>query len=181
MQFAYMGGFIITPLLLLRAFGYTATAVSFLTMLRPLAFSLSSPVGGAIATRVGERTMVIVGSGLLVLAMASFAMGAVTDSILGIAGGLVIAGVGFGVCQPSLSAIVGNSVDEHSFGIASSAVQMAASIGAVSGISVLTALSSGTTRDVYFDGYALGAGIAFLGFVACLFTQGRRAGIVRSS
>ncbi len=181
MQFAYMGGFIITPLLLLQVFGYTATAVSFLTMLRPLAFSLSSPVGGAIATRVGERTMVIVGSGALVLAMASFAVGAVTESILGIAGGLVIAGMGFGACQPSLSAIVGNSVDERSFGIASSAVQMTASIGAVSGISVLTAISAGHTHDVYFDGYALGAGIALLGFVACLFTQGRRAGIVRSS
>lgn len=181
MQFAYMGGFIITPLLLLQVFGYSATAVSFLTMLRPVAFSLSSPIGGAIATRVGERPMMILGSGALVIAMASFAAGAISGSMAGIAGGLVIAGMGFGVCQPSLSAIVGNSVDEHSFGIASSAVQMASSIGAVSGISVLTALSAGNTREVYFEGYLLGAGIAALGFVACLFTQRRGAGIVRSS
>jgi EmrB/QacA subfamily drug resistance transporter len=175
-QFAYMGGFIISPLLLLRVFGYSATATAFLTLLRPLAFSVASPIGGVIATRLGERTMVIIGLGGVVLAMASFALGARMESIPLIGAGLLVAGLAFGVCQPSISAIVGNSVDDHSFGIASSAVQMASSIGAVAGISVLTALTAGSdTPDVFFDGYALGGGIALLGFVAGLFTQGRKA------
>ena len=175
-QFAYMGGFIITPMLLLQVFGYSATATSFLTMLRPVTFSLSSPVGGSIATRIGERTMVVVGSGTIVVAMASFAFGASQGSIVLIGGGLVIAGLGLGIGQPSIAAIVGNSVDDRSFGVASSAVQMASSIGAVSGISVLTALVAGATQtDVFVSGYGVGAGMATLGFAASFFTQGRRA------
>lgn len=175
-QFAYMGGFIISPLLLLQVFGYSATATSFLTMLRPISFSIVSPISGAVASRIGERTMVVVGTGGVVLAMGSFALGAALESIPFIAGGLVVAGLAFGICQPSISAIVGNSVDEHSFGIASSAVQMASSIGAVSGISVLTALAAdSTTSGAFFEGYALGGVFALLGFGASFFTQGRRA------
>jgi MFS family permease len=175
-QFAYMGGFIISPLLLLRVFGYSATATAFLTLLRPLAFSVASPIGGIIATRIGERSMVVIGLAGVVLAMASFALGARSESIVLIGGGLLVAGLAFGLSQPSISAIVGNSVDEHSFGIASSAAQMAASIGAVSGISVLTALTADSaTPEVFFDGYLLGGAVALLGFVASLFMQGRRA------
>ncbi len=174
MQFAYMGGFIITPLLLFQVFFYSATATSFLTMLRPLTFSLTSPIGGAIATRVGERRMAVVGTGMIPVAMLSFAAGAAAESIAFIAGGLTIAGMGLGVCQPSLAALVGNAVDEHNFGIASSAIQMTSSIGAVAGISVLTAITAGSSSpEVFFTGYLLGAGIAGLGFVATLFIQQR--------
>ncbi len=175
-EFAYMGGFIITPLLLLQVFGYSATATSFLTMLRPISFSLSSPIGGSIATRIGERTMVVVGMAGLVVAMASFALGAWLESIVLIAGGLVGAGLAFGVFQPSVAAIVGNSVDERNFGIASSATSMTSSIGAVSGISVLTAFTAdSSSADVFVDGYVLGGAAAVIGFAVSFFTQGRRA------
>ena len=177
-QFAYMGGFIISPLLLLQVFGYTATATSFLTMLRPVSFSLASPIGGAVATRVGERSMVIAGMVGLSASMASFAVGAALESIVLIGAGLVVAGLAFGIFQPSISAIVGNSVDERSFGIASSATSMTSSIGAVAGVSVLTALTAdSTTPDVFVDGYVLGAAAAVLALVATLFTQGRRAAL----
>lgn len=175
-QFAYMGGFIISPLLLMQVFGYSATATSFLTMLRPVSFSLASPVGGAVATRIGERTMVVVGMAGLVVAMLSFALGAHFLSIPLIGGGLVIAGLAFGVFQPSIAAIVGNSVDDRSFGIASSATQMTSSIGAVAGVSVLTAFTADSSSpEVFFEGYALGGAAALLAFVATFFTQGRRA------
>ncbi len=175
-QFAYMGGFIISPLLLLQVFGYSATATSFLTMLRPISFSMASPVGGAIATRIGERTMVIVGMAGLVVSMASFSVGAAYESIPFIGGGLVIAGLAFGIFQPSISAIVGNSVDEHSFGIASSATSMTSSIGAVAGVSVLTAFTADSnSAEVFYDGYALGGVAAAIAFVATFFVQGRRA------
>ena len=174
---AFVGvpGFIITPLLLLQVFLYSATATSFLTMLRPLAFSLSAPIGGNLGSRLGERAMVIFGSGAVVIAMVSFAIGAAQESIVLIAGGLAIAGMGLGVCQPSISAIVGNSVDEHSFGIASSAVQMASSVGAVAGISVLTAVTAGaTSTEMFYQGYVYGAAIAAVGFAASFFIERRR-------
>jgi MFS family permease len=177
MNFAYMGGFIISPLLLLKVFLYSATATSFLTMMRPLALSLSSPISGAIATRVGERTMAVTGTALVVVAMLSFAAGAHTGSIVLIGGGLIVAGLGLGVSQPSLAALVGNSVDEHSFGIASSAISMTSSIGAVAGISVLTAWTAGAgTQGVFVEGYLLGAFIALLGCAASFFLQKRAPG-----
>jgi MFS family permease len=175
-QFAYMGGFIISPLMLMQVFGYSVTATSFLTMLRPISFSLASPVGGAIAARIGERTMVILGMAGLVISMASFALGASLVSIPFIAGGLVIAGLAFGIFQPSASAIVGNSVDDQNFGIASSATSMTSSIGAVTGISVLTAFTADSSSPaVFFDGYAMGAAAAVVAFGAIWFTQGRGA------
>jgi MFS family permease len=169
-----MGGFIISPLLLFQVFLYSATATSFLTMLRPLTFSLTSPIGGAIATRVGEHRMAVVGTGMIAVAMLSFAAGAASESIAFIAGGLTIAGMGLGVCQPSLAALVGNAVDEHNFGIASSAIQMTSSVGAVAGISVLTALTAGSSSsEAFYYGYLLGAAVAGIGFLATLFTQQR--------
>jgi MFS family permease len=120
--------------------------------------------------------MVIIGNGGVVLAMVSFASGAALESIPLIAGGLVIAGLGFGICQPSISALVGNSVGERHFGIASSAVGMASSIGAVSGISVLTAITADSkSPEIFFRGYALGAAFALVAFGASFFTLGRRA------
>ncbi len=122
--------------------------------------------------------MAIVGTGMIVVAMLSFAVGAAAEAIAFIAGGLMIAGMGLGVCQPSLAAIVGNAVDEHSFGIASSAIQMTSSIGAVAGISVLTALTAGSdSAEVFYYGYLLGAGVAAMGFVATLFLQQRSYGL----
>ncbi len=118
--------------------------------------------------------LAVVGTGMIAIAMLSFALGASELSIPFVAGGLAIAGLGLGVSQPSLSAIVGNAVDEHNFGIASSAIQMTSSIGAVAGISVLTALTARTSSgEIFYYGYLLGAGIAGLGFVATLFIQHR--------
>jgi EmrB/QacA subfamily drug resistance transporter len=175
LQFAYMGGFIITPLLLMNVFGYSATATSFFTMLRPVAFTLSAPVGGSMASRLGERAMAVTGALAIAVAMLGLAAGAAWGSMLLLGLGLVLAGVGLGLSQPSLSASVGNAVDEYSFGIASSGLAMTTSIGAVSGISVLTALSAGAlTADSFVSAYLLGGTLAAAGVAATLLIQSHR-------
>jgi EmrB/QacA subfamily drug resistance transporter len=172
LQFAYMGGFIITPLLLMNVFGYSATATSFFTMLRPVAFSIGAPIGGSLASRLGERRMAFSGALAIAIAMGALAAGAAWSSLPLLGLGLVLAGVGLGLSQPSLSASVGNAVDEHSFGIASSGLAMTTSIGAVSGISVLTALSAEAQGpDAFVSGYALGGLVAAFGVVAAMWIE----------
>jgi NhaP-type Na+/H+ and K+/H+ antiporter len=54
---------------------------------------------------------------------------------------------------------------------------MTSSIGAVAGISVLTAWTAGaTSQDVFFESYLLGAAIAAMGCAATFFLQKRAPG-----
>ena len=68
-NFAYMGGFVITPIFLESVFGYPETRVGGLMIARPLAFAIAGPLAGYVAVRVGERTSAIVGSAFVVASM----------------------------------------------------------------------------------------------------------------
>jgi MFS family permease len=164
LQFAYMGGFIISPLIMLGVFGFGQAATSMWTVARPITFSASSPLGGYLGSRYGERAMVITGSIFIFAAMAAFTAGASSESMLMILAGLVFAGLGMGFAQPSLSTIVASAVAEEDHGIAVSTMSTTSGIGAVAGISILTALCADTeTAEGFRDGYALGAIVAAFG------------------
>ena len=72
---AYMGGFILSPLLTRFVLGYSLSQTALMMLLRPLTFSLSSPIGGSLAMRVGERTNAVVGTAMMTAAMVAFAFG----------------------------------------------------------------------------------------------------------
>jgi len=167
LQFAYMGGFIISPLIMLGVFGLGQAATSMWTVARPITFSASSPVGGHLGSRYGERAMVITGSWLILAAMLAFTLGAATESMILILAGLVFAGMGMGFAQPSLSTIVASAVDEDDHGIAVSTMSTTSGIGAVAGISILTALCADSdTAEGFRNGFALGAVVAAIGVVS---------------
>jgi MFS family permease len=169
LQFAYMGGFIISPLIMLGVFGLGQAATSMWTIARPISFSLSSPIGGHLGSRYGERSMVITGSVLILAAMISLTAGAAFTSMPLILAGLILAGMGMGFAQPSLSTIVASAVSEEDHGVAISTMSTTSGIGAVAGISILTALCADSQTPIGFrDGYALGAGVAAVGVVASL-------------
>jgi MFS family permease len=137
------------------------------TIARPISFSASSPVGGHLGSRYGERSMVIAGSVLIFAAMSAFAAGAAGESIALILAGLVFAGLGMGLAQPSLTTLVASAVTEEDHGIAVSTMSTTSGIGAVAGISILTALCADAETAVAFrNGYALGAVAAALGVIA---------------
>jgi len=167
LQFAYMGGFIISPLIMMGAFGLGQAATSIWTIARPISFSASSPVGGHLGALYGERPMVIAGSILIFVAMTAFAAGAAEESIALILVGLIFAGLGMGLAQPSLSTLVASAVSEHDHGIAVSTMSTTSGIGAVAGISILTALcADAEAANVFRDGYGLGALVAAVGVAA---------------
>jgi MFS family permease len=168
-QFAYMGGFIISPLIMMGVFGLGQAATSMWTIARPVSFSASSPLGGHLGMRFGERAMIIGGSALVLAAMSAFAGGAARESMGLIFAGLVLAGLGMGLAQPSLTAIVAETVSEADHGVAVSTMSTMTGIGGVAGISILTALcGDATSASAFRDGYAVGAVVAGLGLLLSL-------------
>ena len=169
LQFAYMGGFIISPLIMLGVFGLGQASTAMWTIARPISLSASSPVGGQLGSVYGERTMIIAGSISVFLAMTAFAAGASAQWLPLIVAGLVLAGVGMGLAQPSLSSIIANAVDDKDHGIAVSTMATTTGIGAVAGISILTAMCADVgSPEAFRDGYALGAVFAVGGILSSM-------------
>ena len=61
-NFAYMGGFFLFPILMERIYGYSETSAGLLSTARPLMFSLSAPIAGYAAVKVGERWSIVAGA-----------------------------------------------------------------------------------------------------------------------
>jgi EmrB/QacA subfamily drug resistance transporter len=166
-QFTYMGGFIVTPLLVQQEFGYSVAAASLVMVCRPLTNSIAAPTSGYVAVRVGERRVSLVGSALLVASMATFVLGAGGETFALVVIGLLLSGVAGGTAVPSLVTIAANTLPEEHLGVGNAAQQMADAIGAVVGIQVLATIQAGTSGpDGFSMAFVAGAIVAVLGVVA---------------
>jgi MFS family permease len=144
-NFAYMGSFILTPLLLKDAFGYGVTRIGLLSISRPLAFSISAPLAGLVAVRIGERIAGVVGTSLLALAMVLMAgLAPSTSGTTMIVVVLALAGLGMGIASPSMAASVANAVPEHDLGIAGASQQLISQVGLVAGIQIVSTVQAST-------------------------------------
>ncbi len=171
---AYMGGFILAPLLLQSVFAYSVSTTSLVMLLRPGAFAASSPIGGSVATKIGERPLAMFGSIAIAVALAALGFGATTGAVALVMVALVLQGIGNGTSRPTLTALLSNSVAEADLGVAAAALRMIFQVGAALGITVLTAIYGGTERATDFrTAYLVGAG---LGVAALVF-----AAMVRST
>jgi EmrB/QacA subfamily drug resistance transporter len=175
-NFAYMGGFVITPIFLSSVFGYPETKVGGLMIARPLAFSIAGPLAGYVAVRVGERTSAVVGSVFVVASMVALSAVAPGSSDLIIIGALALSGVGLGCSSPALSASIANAVDEQDLGVAGAFQQMLTQLGVVVGIQVMQTVSvvrvaSSGEVGAYGEAYLVGAMVAALGVVTACFVR----------
>ncbi len=171
-NFGYMGGFIVTPLLMERVFGFTVAATSLAMICRPLSFSVSSPVAGYVAVRVGERRASVVGCALVVVSMGCFALGASTETLLLVFAALVLSGLGLGTSQPSLISSAANAVETESLGVANAAQVMVTQIGVVAGIQVVSTVQGGASSAGSFTlAYLVGGIVAVVGIVGAAFVQ----------
>jgi predicted MFS family arabinose efflux permease len=171
----YMGGFVLSPLLTRFVLHYTLSATALIMLLRPLTFSLSSPIGARLAMRVGERTNSVVGTAMMTAAMVSFALSALQASLVFMIVGLVLQGVGNGIARPSLTASLTNAVDEKDVGIASASNRMLHQIGASFGIAVLTAVYGGSRLGTAFArAHLVGAAFGVLSVFAAAFIVSER-------
>ena len=164
---AYMGSFVVTPLLVRGVLGWSLSSVAALMLLRPLTYSLSSPLGGRLGMRIGERSAALIGNVTLAASMGVFAAGAFGREVTLIGVALVCQGVGNGLARPALGAILVNHVDEADLGIASAAQRMMRLVGNALGIAVLTAVHGGVgTTAAFGRAYLVAAGLGVLAVVA---------------
>lgn len=181
---AYMGSFILTPLFLEQAFGYHEGRAGLLTIARPLAFSITSPVAGYLAVRVGERTAGVVGSLAVVASMAYWTSVTPHSGDWAVVLALGLAGIGLGVSSPSMAASMANAVPDESLGVAGAAQQMVAQVGVVVGIQLAETFEASRRASAglvpsFQQAYLL-LGLISLGGVACaLFVRSTPRGAER--
>ncbi len=181
---AYMGSFVLAPLMLQGSFGLTARATSLVIIVRPSVFSIAGPLFGNLASRVGEVALVRMGSWCIVASMVVLALANPDRSVAWVALGLGLAGLGMGAAAPSATALVASSVAESDIGVAGAAQQMLQQVGLVVGIQVMQAVQAANDPagvdaiSSYRWAFAVGIGFALAGAVmafALVRATGRRS------
>ena len=169
---AYMGAFVLAPLVLLEIFGFTISQAAGIMLLRTLTLALASPLGGRLGVALGERTAATVGSLILTASLALIAWSAGHGELLGFGAGLVLQGLGYGLGLPSLNSAVANAVPERDLGIASAGSRLTGTVGTAFGITALTLVYGGHNAGPAFQtAFLAGAGFAALSLVAAWFMQ----------
>jgi EmrB/QacA subfamily drug resistance transporter len=175
-NFAYMGGFIITPFLLDDVFHYKPSHIGLLSISRPLTFAVVAPLAGYAAIRVGERAAGVFGAVIVTMSMVLLAQVDRSSSDLIVIGGLALSGMGLGASSPSMAATIANAVEEVDLGIAGAAQQMMTQIGVVAGIQLMQTVQIAGVDGVglvgsYHRAYLLGATVCALGVVTASFVR----------
>lgn len=169
---AYMGAFVLAPLVLLQVFGFTVSAAAGLMLLRTVSFAASSPVGGRLGGRIGERRAAMLGGGLVAAALLLAAFGAAERMLWLFGAGLVVQGLGFGFSLPSLTSSISNAVPEKDLGIASASQRLTNQAGNAVGITVLTLVYGGVGgAPGFLRAFLLGAILAGAAAAAASFLQ----------
>ncbi|MBV9659700.1 MAG: MFS transporter [Acidimicrobiales bacterium] len=178
-NFAYMGGFFLTPLFLEQGLGYGIGAAGFFQIARPLAFAVASPTAGYLAFRTGERAVAVAGATLLGASMLVFSVLRPGDSAVLIVVALAASGLANGVSTPAVSAMVAATVEPNRMGSASGAVQVASQMGVVTGIQVMETIQVARHHTVgvvqsYQDAYLVGAVFTVVAVVAAWMIRSAR-------
>lgn len=179
-NFAYMGGFIMTPLLLQEVLGYGETRTGLLSIARPLLFAIAGPIAGYLAVRVGERSSAVFGALCVVASMVGLAQvvpGTPDPFVIAVLG---LSGVGMGAASPAMAASIANAVDERDLGVAGAAQQMMSQVAVVAGIQILQTVQASRVEESglvgsYSDAYLVGAGVAAIGVVLASFVRSTRS------
>jgi MFS family permease len=159
---AYMGAFVIAPLFL-EGFGYSATAIAFMILMRTGALTLSSPVGGRLGERWGERGASLVGCGVMTVGLGLAVLAAQRQHVATFLFGLVLQGVGHGLSQPSITAAIARSVDESDLGIAAASNRLMGQGGAAFGITLLMLAYGGVrSADAFALAFAAAMGLSLI-------------------
>ncbi len=175
-NFAYMGGFVVTPLLLQNEFGYGETHTGNLLIARPLTFAIAGPVAGYLTLRIGERTSAVVGALAVVVSMVALSAVAPGTSDWVVVGSLALSGLGLGASSPALAATIANSVHPADLGVAGATQQMMTQFGMVVGIQVMQTVQASRAGAVgaveaYGEAYLVGAAVALLGVATAFFVR----------
>ena len=136
-------------------------------------FSLSAPIAGYAAVKVGERWSVVVGAGRPAVSMLVFTQVGANPSVVLIIVALALSGLGNGVSTPSTASSAANEVAPDELGVMSAAQLLITQIGIVAGIQVMVTVQASSnggagTLSSFHTAYLVGA-LAALAAVVCGF------------
>jgi MFS family permease len=135
---------------------------------RPLTFSITAPIAGYVAVRIGERRCALAGSTLLVLSMIGFVLASLQESLALMFVSLAVGGLSQGVSVPSLVTVAANDIDTPDLGVGNAAQQMMSQIGAVAGIQTMSSVSTSATTGAFAIAYTIGGVSAVGSFLAAI-------------
>jgi len=168
----WLGGFVITPLLLEGVFHYSATSTSLITACRTGSIVLGAPIASWLGTRWGVRRLLPIAMTGVVFGMVLLALGASIESLPLVVTALILSGLMFGQAQPTLIVVMANSVRESDFGAATSFQQTANQIGSVVGLGLVSAIAANaTTGPPFATAYLFAAAMVAAGTVVCHFIR----------
>ena len=175
-SFAYMGGFFVFPILMESVYGYSETAAGLLSTARPLMYSLSAPIAGYAAVKVGERWSTVAGAAFVLASMVVFTQVGADPSVVVIVIALVLSGLGNGISTPSTMASASNEVAPDELGVMSAAQLLISQIGIVAGIQVMVTVQASVHGGAgglasFHRAYAVGAIVAAAAIVFGFFVR----------
>ncbi len=175
-NFSYMGGFFLFPILMERVYGYSETKAGLVSTARPLMFSIVAPIAGYAAVKVGERLSTVAGGLALLASMLVFTQLGAQPSLVVIVVALALSGVGNGLSTPATAASAANEVAPDELGVMSAAQQLITQIGIVAGIQVMVTVQASGHGGVgslasFHRAYAVGALGALLAAGFALFMR----------
>ena len=175
-QFAYMGGMVLTPLMLRHEFLLSTTAGSWLLLLRPAFYAVSAPLGGRLERKLGVRFLIAVGSVGVVASMLSFAAAAATKTLAFAVLGLILSGMSIGLAVPGYSTAIASSVDPHDLGIANGMSSMIMNLGTLTGIQTMfVVLGERRNSRAFTEVWITGAVVAAVGIIGSLIMHSKKA------
>ena len=163
-------------MLLENGLGFSTGKVGLLIIWRPLAFSITAPLGAYLTVRTGERLSGVTGALIVMLSMFALAAIGVGTTELFIGFALALSGIGLGLSAPAMTATVAGAVDLDDLGVAGATQQLIVQVGTVAGIQVMQTVQKATegTRGLiesFGVAYYVGAGACLLAAVCALFVR----------
>ena len=169
LNFAFMGGLVVTPLLLHKTFGYSNGRASSILFLRPFFYSITAVLAGALQTRFSVRRVALFGGIVVIASMLLFAEGSHSTNIWLIVSGLVLSGIGLGVATPGLTGASAAATDPKDFGVTSGMRNTITQVGVTAGIQTMTTMvGTQYTPSAFASAFLLGCGVAVAGTAAAL-------------
>ncbi|MFI5841418.1 DHA2 family efflux MFS transporter permease subunit [Catenuloplanes sp. NPDC051500] len=143
-----------------------------------------APIAGLLVSRVGARTLIVLGQGLLAAALIWIAVASTATVTYGaLVGAFVLAGIGMGLTFAPMSTMVLSSVRPDQHGVASGTNNTIRELGVAVGVAVLASVftshgdyaSAAGFVDGLVPAITVGGVIVAAGTVLALFLPGRRA------
>lgn len=142
---------LLAPFYLSNRRGLDAFAAGLMFMLAPLGSTVASPLGGALADRVGSRCPVIVGLLIEVVGLAAMTASRETTPMVLVGVSLFVAGFGLGLFQAPNMADVMRAFGMRQQGAAGGLIFMARTLGVVTGVATLAQIFSMRRASAGFD------------------------------